>query len=58
VRSGTAAASLTVGALGGTGFVPSLQQIRAHRSAHQSSGTTNQVQPTNQVQLTNQGAQS
>lgn len=57
VRSGTAAASLTVGALGGTGFVPSLQQIRAHRSAHQSSGTTNQVQLT-KVQLTNQGAQS
>jgi 2-dehydro-3-deoxygluconokinase len=34
VRLGAAAASLSVGALGGTGLVPTLQQIRAHRGAH------------------------
>jgi 2-dehydro-3-deoxygluconokinase len=30
VRLGAAAASLSVGALGGTGHVPTLDQIRAH----------------------------
>jgi 2-dehydro-3-deoxygluconokinase len=34
VRLGAAAASLSVGALGGTGLVPTLEQIRAHRAAH------------------------
>jgi 2-dehydro-3-deoxygluconokinase len=34
VRLGAAAASLSVGALGGTGHVPTLDQIRAHRAAH------------------------
>lgn len=33
VRLGAAAASLSVGALGGTGHVPTLEQIRAHRAA-------------------------
>jgi hypothetical protein len=54
---------LSVGALGGTGFVPSLRQIRAHQTAHQSphhiSGTTDPYSDTtNQVQLTSQGAHS
>jgi 2-dehydro-3-deoxygluconokinase len=34
VRLGAAAASLSVGALGGTGLVPTLDRIRAHRGAH------------------------
>ena len=46
VQLGAAAASLSVGGLGGTGHVPTLEQIRAHRgaaddgTAHSSSPTT------------------
>jgi 2-dehydro-3-deoxygluconokinase len=40
VRLGAAAASLSVGALGGTGHVPTLDRIRAHRAAHSTDLTT------------------
>ena len=56
LHAGTTAASLSVGALGGTGFVPDLRQIRAHQSTHQSPARPSDT--TDQVELTSQGAHS